>query len=154
MIAEVIQLLPDPNSFSSIGWVFVVIVCIIAGVRQIMGLLRDMKDKPAPSEVQREAASLFVLKSDFAAHLANFAAHIAQSEMAHTTLREELKVDRHETRNLAQSATFGLSHEVQEVGKKVAGLETATEFQNQTLMSVTSDIKQILGRLPRNGSSE
>lgn len=42
MIAEI---LPDPNSFSSFGWVCVILVSIAAGVNQILKLIDRFKHK-------------------------------------------------------------------------------------------------------------
>lgn len=61
--------LPDPNHFASIGWVLVIIVALITGLRQGISFVRELKDKPSPADVQRDAAALFCTKAEFAAHL-------------------------------------------------------------------------------------
>jgi hypothetical protein len=51
--------LPDPNHFSSIGWACVILVMIVTGIRQIVGLRNDLKDRPTGAEALATAQGNF-----------------------------------------------------------------------------------------------
>lgn len=42
--------LPDPNSYTAIGWFIVIGVAVIAGVNQAAALVARFKEKPSPPE--------------------------------------------------------------------------------------------------------
>lgn len=64
MFAEISNSLPEPGHFASIGWVCVIVVAIIAGVRQVLGLWHDIKERPTGAEALQEARTVFASKED------------------------------------------------------------------------------------------
>ena len=62
LLAETTPALPDPNLFSSIGWVCVILVSVIIGLRQGMAFIRELREKPNGAEALKEAYEKFATK--------------------------------------------------------------------------------------------
>ena len=50
LIAEALQVLPDPNHFASLGWVLVIIAGLCVIFNAILGFMDRFKEKPDPKE--------------------------------------------------------------------------------------------------------
>ncbi len=126
---------------------------LIAMINGAMKLVDRFKDKPHPSDVQRESAEKFASKTEFEKHTAwdsneheKLWSKVGGVERGANGSVEKKLSDLREER---QKDMDKLHDHINGVGLKVAGLEKSTELQNQTLANVTSDIKRILERLPR-----
>ena len=93
MFAEAMSALPDPNHFASIGWVCVILVAIIVGVRQGIGLVRDLKEKPSSGEVMTQANATFATKQELERLEAEFK-HYREQESIQAALRRKGIYDR------------------------------------------------------------
>ncbi len=95
MIAEISSALPlpEPNHFASIGWVCVSIVAIIAGVRQVLGLWHDIKEKPTGAEVLQKSHTMFASKEEFKRLEEEFRRH-QEFELREAELRRKGVYDR------------------------------------------------------------
>jgi vacuolar-type H+-ATPase subunit I/STV1 len=94
MLAEISQsFLPEPMGFASIGWVCVSVVAIIAGIRQGIGLVRDIKERPTGAEALREAHSVFASKADLKKLEEEFRRH-QEFELREAELRRKGIYDR------------------------------------------------------------
>lgn len=130
--------LPDPNHFSSIGWVAVILTGLILSLRAGMGFIRDLKDKPSPGEVQGEAHQTFATKIE----LQTFSdRHDAEIKRLYDKREEDLR--------LAAQQRKSLHEDVQKISSGMAALTATNQLQNQTLAGVTADIKTLLSRMPR-----
>lgn len=56
--------LPDPASYSAIGWLLVSAAALAAALNQGLKLLDRWKDKPAPGDVALHSATTFATKQD------------------------------------------------------------------------------------------
>lgn len=95
MIAEVANSLPvlEPNHFMAIGWVCVSVVAIIAGVRQVLGLWHEIKDRPTGAEVRLEAQGMYASKEEFKRLEEEFRRH-QEFELREAELRRKGVYDR------------------------------------------------------------
>ncbi|HEY1170246.1 MAG TPA: hypothetical protein VGH19_02645 [Verrucomicrobiae bacterium] len=94
MIAEVVvNSLPEADHFASIGWVCVSVVAIIAGVRQVLGLWHEIKDRPTGAEVLKEANGTFASKEEFKRLEEEFRRH-QEFELREAELRRKGVYDR------------------------------------------------------------
>ena len=139
--------MPDPNHFSSIGWIIVGIAALCMAFNQIDDFVKRRQGRDGertlmnvPLEVK--AATEFVAKHLFDKHVEhNTSTH---NEMFQTTrqietkLREEFKED-----------VDALHEKTGHIAEDVAGLKAATVLQNQQLASIVATQNQILQRLPR-----
>lgn len=91
-----------------------------------------ISNQPLTIEVIKALHEQFASKPDFEKHLTDF-------QQKHNTIWNTL---RNENQRIGT--------EVVATREAIAGLEATTELQNQTLAAVTTDIKTILSRLPRN----
>jgi len=99
--------LPDPHAYASIGWGCVILVAIIIGIRQGMGFIRDLKDKPSPAEVLQAASDRFAEKEILEEH-------IGETKRSFVALQEELKRDRHDNQIHASQRSAGLYKKIEE----------------------------------------
>lgn len=144
------EALPNPYNFASIGWVVVILTCIIWGVRQALGLARDVKGKPTPGDVQYESVAKFATKEELAAlslnndgvHKDIFSKIGGVERGANASTEKKLEELRHERREDMRV----LHAEINEVGKKVAGLEKETELQNQSMARMDSKLDRLIER--------
>lgn len=114
--------LPDPQNFASIGWVIVIIGGLIWGLRNGIGFVRDLKDKPAPGDVQREAAAMFAQKRDLEAHVAT-----TDSKF------ERLAKQRDEDLKNAAAARKDMHEDIAAIDSKVSALAATTDLQTGQL---------------------
>lgn len=85
------QTLPDPNSFSSIGWAVVILFALVAGLRQAIGLWRDATRKdPADHVTYASRAALETLEANHAKELAALAERINGLAAASANSREKI----------------------------------------------------------------
>ena len=89
-------------------------------------------EQPLNITITEELHKVFASKPEFEKHLIDF--RDKHNEVWRTLRTENQRI----------------SDEVTATREAIAGLEATSEMQNQTLASVTTDIKTILGRLPRN----
>lgn len=54
--------LPDPSLFSSIGWVCVILVCIVVGTNAVLDLWHKIQAKPTGADALKEANEIFAEK--------------------------------------------------------------------------------------------
>ena len=100
-------------------------------------------EQPVNVTITEELHKVFASKE-------TFETHVAENKREHDNFFAKLGgVERGAAANLA-GRFDKISEELTGQGKDIAGLKKETEMQNQTLASVQSDIKLILGRLPRN----
>ena len=130
-----------------IGGCIVAIVVGVSGlVIGIIGLLKKTEvkvEQPVSVTITEELHKIFAAKEAFETH-------VAENKKEHENFFTKIGgVERGAAANLA-GRFDRISEELIEQGKDIAGLKKETEMQNQTLASVQSDIKLILGRLPRN----
>lgn len=132
--------LPDPNHFASIGWVLVILAAIIVGLRQGIGFFRDLKQKPEPYEVQREAAAAYVTKPVFESHIAvnhreheNLFSKIGGMERG---IRGELKTDFEK-----------LSEALSDLSREVGGLKDVGEVRSQQMARLESKMDRLAERI-------
>jgi hypothetical protein len=129
--------LTDPNGFEAVGWVLFAMASLAAAANGILKLVDRWKDKPAPGDVQRDAMDRFATKQDMRDLVTkNDLEHgrfdvriggVDRSTKAHAD--EQVAALRLERREDMRS----LHVEINDVGKKVASLETATQNQNEWL---------------------
>jgi len=95
VIAEISNALPlpEPGQFAAIGWVCVSTVAIIAGVRQVLGLWHDIKEKPTGAEVLQKSHTMFVSKDVFNKLEEEFRRH-QEFELREAELRRKGVYDR------------------------------------------------------------
>lgn len=145
--------MPDPNSYSSIGWLLVAVVALITGVNQVLKLVDRVKDKPAPSDLARDIATRFTTKEEFHTHVSlntreheNLFKKVGGVERgAGEKLAEELQLLRQERRGDMEN----IQKEVNQISNNTAALQATNSLQNQRLTSIEQDIKLVLTRLPR-----
>ena len=100
-------------------------------------------EQPVSVTITEELHKIFASKE-------TFETHVAENKKEHDNFFSKIGgVERGAAANLA-GRFDKISEDLTEQGKDIAGLKKETEMQNQTLASVQSDIKLILGRLPRN----
>lgn len=110
----------------------------------------NSKAKPAPGDVRYEAANKFATKEELAAlttsndgvHKDIFSKIGGVERGASAATERKLEELRHERREDMRI----LHNEINEVGKKVAGLEKETELQNQSMARMDSKLDRLIER--------
>ncbi len=131
--------LPDPNLASSIGWVCVILVTIIVGLRQGMGFVRDMKDKPSPGDVSRESAERFNTKHEFHQH-------VAANNRDHENLFSKIGGVERGLKTAIEQQIDTVRKDLIGCVRDIAGLNKETQLQNQSLARVESKLDRLIER--------
>jgi hypothetical protein len=138
--------LPDPHSAQAIGWFCIVAVCAIVGLRQLIGLSRDMKKSDGPEKRDVTITAGAVLKPEFDKHVEwdgkeheKLWSKVGGVERgAADKLAAELKALREERHDDAQE----LQRKLDVFQKTIGALEKATELQNQALAQIQAGLGQ------------
>lgn len=129
-------MLAELSGLETAGVIAAIVVGIGGLIVGVIGLNKAqttiVSPQPLTVEVIKALHEQFASKPDFDKHLEDF--H-SKHNIIWNTLRSENQ---------------RIGTEVTATREAIAGLEATTELQNQTLAAVTTDIKTILGRLPRN----
>ncbi|HOP99130.1 MAG TPA: hypothetical protein PLK78_17065 [Verrucomicrobiota bacterium] len=127
--------LPPPDNFASIGWAFVVLVCLIVGLRQGMGFMRDLRRGNGADQTNIHPQPLQVEAAFTPASEATCKERYDKTQLELKDLRDERKKDVAE-----------LHEKINKVDKEVGGLTTATHLQNQQLAQISAKIDRIAER--------
>lgn len=133
------ETLPDPYHFSSIGWVCVVLVCIIIGVRQVVGLTRELKDKPSPGDVRHESAANYVAKTEFQTH-------VNQNTRDHENIFSKIGGVERGAKSAVEQQVEVVRRDLMKCGNDIAALQASTEMQNQSLARVEAKLDRLIER--------
>lgn len=139
MLAQTQPPLPDPNHFASIGWVCVSLVCIILGLRAGIGLVRDMKDQPHPSVVQRESAEKFLPKTEFEKH-------VEVNRLEHENLFSKLGGVERGLRGEFVKELALVRSEMNQTTSALASLRTSAEMLNQSISAERARLDRAIER--------
>lgn len=133
-------MLPDPNSFSSIGWIFVCLVALVVGINQIDDFLKRRKGSPPNEELKGGADVLsqrvIALESEAKEAMTRRRAMHQKIDEAEKRLRDEVRVD-----------TGALHEKINKVDRDVAALNAKTELQNQQLARIESSVHRLAERI-------
>jgi predicted transcriptional regulator len=122
----------------------------------VIAINKRTEVKVTPNPLHVKEAESYVAKPEFEKHVTlnnqdhrDLFSKVGGVERgAASKLSEELKTLREERRE----DTDALHNKINKVDREVGELKAATNLQNQTLAGLNSDIKRILGRLPRSPS--
>ena len=140
IFAQAATTLPDPHSFSSIGWVLVILVSIITGLRQGIGFVKEIKDKPAASEVRAEVLDRFVPKEQFCAH-------VERNDITHEQIFTKIGGVERGAKSTIETQVEVVRKDLMAAGRDIAGLKVETQLQNQSLARVESKLDRVIERL-------
>ena len=123
---------------------------VVTMVNGVTKLIRNFKDKPAPGDVQREAAERFAEKEELRHHIEwnrreheNLFSKIGGVERGAAANTEK----KFEERRIEHNADMrALRTDIGDIAKKVAGLETVTDLQNQHMASMDSKLDRLIER--------
>jgi hypothetical protein len=104
---------------------------------------QDVQVSPNPMSV--ELVESLVTKDEYNKHT-------ERNEATHRDIFSKIGGVERGAASILDAKITGIWNEVGQQGKSIASLQKETELQNQTLAAVQSDIKLILGRLPRNSN--
>lgn len=101
--------------------------------------LRGFKDKPNPSEVQREAAEKFVQKSEFQSH-------VSKNDRDHENIFSKIGGVERGAKSAVEQQVEVVRKDVAQCGRDIAGLKVETQLQNQSLARVESKLDRLIER--------
>ncbi len=134
------EALPDPNHFASIGWVCVILVMVIFGLRQGIGFVRDLKEKPAAGDVAREAAATFTRKTEFDQH-------VTETRNNFVVMRDELKRDRESNQVHASERSKTIFRELKETREKLERqVDDQTEKLEKRINRISVGVARLCGK--------
>lgn len=88
--------LPDASHFSSIGWVCVILVAIMAGINQGVDLYNKLKDRPTGAEALATAQGNFATQGALASLEAKIESQRKDSEASRARIYETMDKQRKE----------------------------------------------------------
>jgi hypothetical protein len=134
MLAQILPTtLPDPGHYSSIGWVCVIVFCLVAGARQITGFWRELRGKdPEPPNEQLENSRRELER------------RVSAAESAIGEVWKNISHDRESGEENARSRSAGIYKKIDEVRAEVSG--KVDELRNQMTMQF-KDTERALGRI-------
>lgn len=128
--------MPDPSTFSALGWLFVALVGLVVGWNQIDDFLTRRRGNPPNEELKGDANVL----------LQRVAALENEAKEAMTRRRAmHAKVDEMEKaiRNEVKQDTADLHEKINKVDRDVSALSAKTELQNQQLARIESYVHRL-----------
>lgn len=132
--------MPDPNTFSALGWLFVALVGLVVGVNQIDDFFKRRKGSPGNEELKGGAdviaQRVAVLESDARESMNRRRAMHDKIDLAEKRLREEVRKD-----------TADLYDKINTVAQNVAALNAKTELQNQQLARIEASVHRLAERI-------
>ena len=147
--------LPDPTNYGAIGWVVVIVFCLVGGLRQMIGLWRDFQK--GPIEKREITLSLTAVERPV------FEEHVRDNKREHENLFAKVggvergtmaKLDKSFNELRAERALDmnTIHSKTNEIGREVSGLKASNELQNQQLARMDAKIDRILERSTRRNS--
>lgn len=141
--------LPDPNNFSSIGWVIVILFALVGGANQILALVSRVSGKARPTEIADQPvdiriASEFVRKPDCDVHRGQLERRLEEQDRDRQDLRKMISADREKAEQTARIRTAGIYSKIDEVRKE---LTTAHGELRHELNRNFQDTERTLGRI-------
>jgi hypothetical protein len=131
------------------GWIACV-VFTMWGFHIAQKIWDRSKQRPSPGEVHADALERFVAKETFVALVTkNDAVHEQIfSKIGGVERGAAAAVDKkmEELRTERRNDLSAIHHDINEVGKKVAGLEKETELQNQSMARMDSKLDRLIER--------
>lgn len=131
--------LPDPGSFSAIGWLLAGLVALVVGINQIDDFLKRRRGQPANEELKGSAdvivARVAALEREAAEAMTRRRAMHAKIDDAEKRLREEVRKD-----------TADLHEKINKVDRDVATLTAQNAAQNQHLAHIESKLDRLIER--------
>jgi len=152
MLAAAATGLPEPSSYTAIGWAVVILFCLVGGLRQVIGLWRDFQK--GPTEKREVTISLTAVERPV------FEEHVRDNRREHENLFAKVggvergtmaKLDKSFNELRAERALdMNTIHtKTNEIGREVSGLKASNELQNQQLARMDAKIDRILERAGR-----
>lgn len=139
--------LPDPHSPAAIGWVCIIGLTLIMGLRQVMGFVREMKQGDGPQKRDVTISTGTVSAGELKEHVAwdqsehdkIFAKVGGVERGAGKALTEQIDALRKERSDDAKV----LAQRLSDIDKGLGGLNKATDLQNTTLAQITNKLTDI-----------
>jgi hypothetical protein len=148
------QILPEPGLGASIGWFFITIAAIAAGLNQISALWHRHKDRPSGGEVMKQAHETFATKPELATAKAELSKRIEDVDEELEKQKDSI-VRNGETRKASIEGKVealrlelkkdieGTSEDIQQTGRDVCKLEGKFDQINVTLIGLTSAVQNL-----------
>jgi len=148
------QTLPDPNHFSSIGWVAVTLAAILGCIYVGLCVWEKIQSRPSGGEVLSVSHEKFATKLEVAAVKAELARRIDDVD-ADLQAQKKSIVDNGEKRKASIEGKVealrlemkkdieGTSQEIQQTSREVSKLEGKFDQINLTLIGLTSAVQNL-----------
>lgn len=143
--------LPDPQSPQAIGWVCIILVCILIGLNAALDFWRKLTKPGGPEKRDVTISTGTVSAGDMKSH-------VTWDETEHAKLhnkiggvdrgaREALTLEMRELRKERKEDSDKLQVRMSGVDKSLGGLESSTETQNASLLQIQATMNQVLQKL-------
>jgi hypothetical protein len=134
--------MPDPTSYSAIGWVLIAIVSLVVAINQVDDFLKRRNGKESdrtvgPQPFQVTEAKEFV-------HKREFEKHVEHNTNRHGQLFSAIDQVKAEAAESLKEDVGELRKEITDVSKQVAGIDAAMELQNQQLQRIETNLINVL----------
>jgi hypothetical protein len=130
--------MPDPNHFSSVGWIILSLAALAMAFNQIDDFVKRRQGKdgdrmvgPQPFEIK--AATEYLHKHEFVEH----AKHNTNT---HNAMFSALRASEEKQAVNLKNDLAAIRSEVTEMGKQVAAIDSAMELQNQQLARIETNV--------------
>lgn len=131
--------LPDPNSFSSIGWIFVCLVGLVVGWNQIDDFIKRRQGKPANEELKGVADVMAQRMASVEAEqreaINRRRAMYSKIEAVQVALQAEMKKDLNQVYD-----------EINRMRTDVAGMKSDNTHQTRHLASIEAKVDRLVER--------
>lgn len=133
LIAQAAAKLPDPTSYSSIGWLVVCGVALVLGANAVDEFIGRRKDKPSPADVANQSAEAYQPKGDYASkrdlaeHRQSVENRLNKIDDDISELRKEAKQDRNDIIKAGEDRAGKLHDRIDDILKAVAKIQGRIE---------------------------
>jgi hypothetical protein len=139
--------MPDPTSYSAIGWVLIAIVSLVVAINQVDDFLKRRNGKESdrtvgPQPFQVTEAKEFV-------HKREFEKHVEHNTNRHGQLFSAIDQVKAEAAKSLKNDVGELRDKIEEVARQNAGQTSTQNLMNQRLIHMDGKIDRLIERKNR-----